>query len=335
MNIRNIRDLKQTAGSRLENAPQAGRLVLIYGGINAGLSALITIVNYCLSLQISQMGGLSNIGLRSVLSTVQTVLPMVQWVVLMCLELGFLNAMLRISRGQYASPNSLRMGADRFWPLLRCTLLQSAIYLGAFMLSVYLAVQIFLITPLSNDALEIVSGMIGGLNPSMNIDAAMMLDDATYLAFYNAMLPVFPIVGVVCLLLMVPLFYQYRMVNYLLIDNPAMGTMAVLRESRKLMKRNRFALFKLDVSLWWYFLLSVLSGMVAYGDVLLPMLGFSLPFSDTVGYFLFYGIYLVLEFGITWLFLNRISVTYALAYESLLPEKKDDGGVVLGNIFQM
>ena len=123
--------------------------------------------------------------------------------------------------------------------------------------------------------------------------------------------------------------------NYLLIDNPGMRVGMLLRESRRLMKRNRFALFRLDLSLLWYFLLSAMAAIAGYGDVVLPMLGITLPFSETVGYFLFYGIYLVLELAIIYFFLNPVSVTYALAYQSLCPEQKEENSVVLGNIFQM
>jgi len=111
--------------------------------------------------------------------------------------------------------------------------------------------------------------------------------------------------------------------------------MMILRESHALMKRNRLNLFRLDLSLWWYFLLTLLAAAACYGDLLLPLVGITFPWSDTVGYFLFYGIYLVLELIIFYLFLNKVSVTYALAYQSLCPEKKEDNAVVLGNIFQM
>lgn len=335
MNIRDIRNLKQTADQRLQSAPQSRELVLIYAGITALAAVLVTVINYCLSLQIDQTGGLSNIGLRSVLSTIQTVLPMVQWAALLCLELGYLNAMLRISREQYASVNSLRMGFNRFWTLLRCSLLQGLIYFGIMILSSYLAIQIFLITPLSREITELASGMMGGLNPTMTMDTAMMLDEATYDAFLQAMIPLFPIFGLVCLPLMAIVFYQYRMVNYILIDNPAMQPIFILRESRRMMKHNRFALFRVDVSLWWYHLLTFAVAVLAYGDVLLPMVGVTLPMSETVSYFLFYGLYLVAQFGLLYLFLNRVSVIHALAYQSLLPEKPKDSGVVLGNIFQM
>lgn len=334
MNIRNIRLLKQTAAQRLENAPQAVRIVLIYGGITLALSALVTVVNFILGLEISQTGGLRNIGIRSLLSSLQTFLPMAQSLIALALQLGYCNAALRIARGQYASPNSLRMGFDRFWLMLRCNILVGLILLGSSFVCIYLAIQIFFLTPLSHSATDIVLGTVGGLDPATAMDA-MMMDDAAYGAFMHSIWPVFPILALVCILLLVPILYQYRMVNYVIVDNPSFGALAVLGQSRMLMKRNRFRLFRLDVSLWWYYLLGLLASAAGYGDVLLPMVGVIFPWSDTVGYFLFYSLYLVLQLAIFYLFLNRVSVTYALAYESLLPEKKESNAVVLGNIFDM
>lgn len=330
MNIRNIRQLKQTAAQRLSDAPLAKNIVFLYGGISLGLSALVTVVNYAAGLEMSNHGGLSNIGIRSLLSTIQTVLPMVQSLAMMALQLGYLNASLRISRGQYASPNSLRMGYQRFWPLLRLNLMQGLIYMLIVMVSAYLSIQLFLVTPFGSKVLTLAAGVMGASDPMS------MMDEATYLAISEAIMPLFPIWGAVFLLLFLPIFYKFRLASYLLIDNPQMGTGMLLRESSRLMKRNRFALFRLDLSLWWYFLLSVLATVVGYGDVIFSMLGISLPFSDTVGYFLFYGIYLVLELAILYFFLNSVSVTYALAYQSLCPEKEEEtNSVVLGNIFQM
>lgn len=329
MNIRNIRELKQTASQRLSAAPQAKNIVLLYGCISLGLSALVTVVNFIAGSEMSNYGGLSNIGIRSLLSTVQTILPMVQSLVAIGLQFGYLNATLRISREQYASVNSLRMGYQRFWAVLRLNLIQGMLYMLIGILSAYLAIQLFLVTPLSNEIMAIAGGFVNTPDPMA------MMDEATYLAISQAILPMFPIWGAIFLLLFVPLFYKFRMASYILIDNPQMRTGMLLRESGRMMKRNGFALFRLDLSLWWYFLLSALASVIGYGDMLLPMLGITFPWSDTVSYFLFYGIYLVIELVIIYCFMNHISVTYALAYQSLCPEKQEDNSVVLGNIFQM
>jgi uncharacterized membrane protein len=329
MNIRDIRQLKTAASEQLSSAPNAKNIVLVYGGITVAMAALVTVINFITGTEMSNFGGLSNIGIRSFLSTIQTVLPMIQSVVLLALELGYVNACLRISRGQYASYRSLKMGFDRFLPMLRLSLMQGLIYLFILMLSVYFGVQIFLLTPLGSDAMTIVSNLTAAADPM----AAM--DEATYLAFSQAIIPLFPVWGIVFLSLFLPIFYQFRLTNYILIDNPNMRTMQILRQSRQYMRRNRLNLLRLDLSMWWYFLLTLLATTACYGDLLLPLLGVQLPWSDTVGYFVFYGVYLVLEFAIFYLFLNRVGVTYAMAYQSLCPEKKEDSAVVLGNIFQM
>ena len=332
MDIRNIRALKHTASQRLETARDAQKIMLIYAGITIGTSALVTIINYTLGLQIDQTGGLRNMGLRSLLSTIQSVLPIVQSAALLCLEMGYLAAMLRICRGQYTSVQTLRAGMPRFWAVLRCSLLQGMIYAGAMIASFYLALQIYVISPLSNAAMEILMPLTSGLSSA---DPTILLDEATQLQLTQAMIPLFLIFGVLACVLCIPIVYQYRMANYVLMDNPASGALYALRESRFMMRRNRLALFKLDLSFWWYYGLTLLSTAICYGDVILGMLGITLPMSEAVSYFLFYGLFLAASFAIYLFFLNRVNTVYALTYDSLRPKKEETGGVVLGNIFNM
>ena len=75
--------------------------------------------------------------------------------------------------------------------------------------------------------------------------------------------------------------------------------------------------------------------VICYGDVLLPTLGLQLPVSETVAFFAFYALYIGASFCILFFLRNRVEVTYALAYDAVKPEEKQDSGVVLGNIFQM
>ena len=64
-------------------------------------------------------------------------------VIAMCLELGYLSGMMRISRGQYADHTDLKVGFQKFWPLVRLTLLQYLIYLAVGILAVQIASIIF------------------------------------------------------------------------------------------------------------------------------------------------------------------------------------------------
>ncbi len=331
MNIRNIRQIHETTAQRLEQAQYKQQIILIYAAISLGLSAVVSVATYWLSSQISQTGGLSNMGLRSILSTLETLLPIVQNLVLLCLELGFLNAMIRMSRGLYTSAQSLRAGISRFWAGFRCSLLISFRYFLTGMVSFYLALMIFGFSPLSNDAMKILTPIAEQMTV---LDSQVMVDDATVFALMEALKPLFVIVGIVLLLMLIPLFYRYRLANYILMDKPSYGALRAMTESQILMRRNCFALFKLDLSLWWYYLLTGLSLAICYGDVIFSMLGIALPWSDTVSYFLFYGLFLAVQFVLYYFFGNRIGVTYALAYEALKPKEEASDGVVLGNIFQ-
>lgn len=329
MDIRNIRELKQTATQRLQTARDAKKIILIYAGIITVLSLVTTVICYWLDSQISQQGGLSNMGTRTLLSTVNTVLPIVSNLAILCLELGFIAATIRISRGLFTSAQTLRAGMPRFWAMIRAGLYMLATYFMACIGSFYLAAMIFVLTPLSREATAILEPVIASATGS-----TLVLEEAVVMQVADAMIPMFVLFAVLCAAAVIPMSYRYRMVNFVLLDKPHLGAMAAIRESRRMMYRNRFTLLKLDLSLWWYYVLAMIASAICYGDALLPMLGIALPFSPGVAYFLFYGLYLAVQFAIYWFFRNQVGVTYALAYEALKPKEENTGGVVLGNIFQ-
>lgn len=329
------RSLKDAARRRLSGTGEIQKIILIYVGILTAVSAVTTVAQFGLGKGISQTGGLQNMGMRSILNTVNTCLPIVQFVILTCLSLGFTAVMLRTARGQYTSPKTLKAGAERFWVLLRCTALQGLIYAAIGFGSSYLAALIFMLSPFGTMATERLMPLLStenllgpaGLNPAME-DAVM-----------EALAPVLPayllIFLALFLALALPLMYRYRMVDYLLIDRPGIGALEALRESGMLMRGNRFRLFRLDLSFWWYYLLSTLAAVICYGDVLMQILGIPMPFSADVGYFLFYGAYLAANFAVFYFFAAQVECTYAAAYDSLLPKQPPQQGAVLGNIFQM
>lgn len=332
MDVRNVRELKRFAGERVENIRDGKKIVVTYTALALGIALLVMVVNYVLGLQIDNLGGLRNLGMRKILSTVRTVLPLVQTMVTACLGLGFTAAMLRVARGQYVSVNTLRLGFDRFWLLLRCTVIKGLILSGVMMLAAYLGIMIYMMTPLSRNVMELLTPYVTG---TTILDSSVVLEDAVYNQFVTMLWPAYLICGVLMAVLAVPMLYSYRMVNYVIIDKPGIGALAALRESKKMMRYNRFDLFKLDLGLWGYYLALTGAMVLGYGDAILPMLGVQLPFSQEVGYFVFYGVYLAATFAVYYFLLEKVEVAYGLAYDSLKPEEPRDGGVVLGNIFQM
>ena len=332
MNLRNLREIRDTSAERLQQSDVQRKIVVIYAALTLGLMALVTVTNYVLGLQLDNYGGLSNLGKRTMLSSVQTMLPMVQSLLLMCLDLGYIAAMLRIARGMYTSPQTLRLGFDRFWLLLRCGIFKGLIMTGVTFVCMYLGIMIFMVTPFSRAAMEIISPLVSQVSL---LDTGIVIDDATYALLVKAMLPAFGFCGILMLVLGGPIYYNFRMAHYVIIDKPGIGAMAALRESKKMMKGNRLQLLKLDISLWWYYVPTLLAMALCYGDVLLPMLGVELPVPEAVSFFGFYALYLAASFGVHYFLRNRAEVCYGLAYEAVKPGEQQDNGVILGNIFQM
>lgn len=332
MDIRNTRALKTFAAERVSGAPQEKRIVLIYGGLTMGLALLATVLRYVLGLQIDQLGGLSNLGVRTILSTVQSMLPLVNSLLVMCIELGYVSAMLRVARGQYASPNALRLGFARFWTLLRCSVLQGLIYGGLGIAALYLASMIFVMSPWGQPFMEAITPMMA---QTSLLSPQLTLDDTMVMQLLPTMLPMFLMVIAVTCVLVVPVSFRFRMADYVIIDKPGMGAMTALRESRKMMRGNCLKLLKLDLSYWWYFIVLFVISCIGNLDQWLPLFGIVLPISADVAFFLFYALYLGMQLGAYYLLRNKIEVTYALVYDAIKPEEPRETGVVLGNIFQM
>ena len=330
MLIPSVREIKADTHRALRRANDPRKVILTYAGITVLLSALLSVVNVLLSAQIENTGGLSNFGIRSVLSTVQSVLPILQSVVLIGLEFGYLHAILRISRGQYADHTDLKVGFRRFGAIVRLNLCQYFLIFCVSMMLFYLSLQVFLMTPWSDPLMRLLTPLVS----QAGADAAALMDQATMDRAVTLMTPMLAIYGIVCALVLIPIAYRFRMAKYVLLDDPSGRAYTALKTSVRMMKRNGFRLFKLDLSFWWYYGLLMLSSAVCYGDVLLSYAGISLPFGETVSYYLFFAVYLVLLFAIYYFLRNTVEVAYAKAYDALR-EKPADDGVVLGNIFDL
>ena len=77
MTIPSFKILKTNASERVAAAQNSNKIVLIYATIVTVLALLVTVIDYTLKLQIAQTGGLRNMGLRSVLSSIQSFFPMI------------------------------------------------------------------------------------------------------------------------------------------------------------------------------------------------------------------------------------------------------------------
>ena len=322
------RELKRQAEDKLRSVPQHKKLALYYAGILCLISVVFMLADQLISMAFPETGGLSNMGLRSFLSTLSSILPIISFVLSMCLSFGFLGGMVRVSRGQYTSPNALRTGFERFFPLLRLTALKALIVTGLSIGATYLTSLIYTLSPLSNALAPALS------SGSLLNEGTLTLDPTTIEAVYAAMPAMLAIFLAVMGIFGVPMLYRLRLADYVLYDHPETGALYALRQSKVMMRGNRWAMFKLDLSFWWYFLLAALSAAVNYAPVLLSLVSVSLPLSDNASAILFFLLSTALDFVVIYRFRSKLEVTYALAYNSLKPPETT-GGAVLGNIFQM
>ena len=328
MDLNQRKELKNTAKQRLANAQEGAKIALVFAGIIALLSLVTNCLNFGLGLQIEQSTGLSNLGRRSTLSALQSFLPLVISILIMTFTLGFRGTMLRISRGQYASPQGMKIGFDRFWLMLRLELIRGAFYFIAIIMGSQLGFGLWLLTPMSRTFLETVNAV--GLTGTVST----VLDTALETQLLGSLLPMILITGLLVLVLVGILYYRFRMADYVILDEPAIPAMLALRRSAFMMKKNYKKMFLLDLSLWWYYLAMLAVTLIGYSDLFLTLMGIPLPLSPNAMFFVTLFLYLGLSFLVILFLRPQVEVTYGLAYESLKPKPRDSG-VVLGNIFTM
>lgn len=326
MNIRQPKTLKLTARELLSRASQLRQILLVYCGIVLASCLVTTGLGQGLGSLISRSGGLGNLGTRSMLSTFQTLLPIARDLVLLVLDLGLLAAMLRISRGQFTSPQTLRTGIARFFPLLRLTLLQIPIYLVLAFAAAYAAVIVWLLTPLANSAMEVMLPLVsGGADPQQAVNA-LLADEAIMMDFMQALIPMYILALAAMAAVMIPVSYRIGMAKLVILDDPRAGAFRALSESFKMTRRNCMAFFKLDLSFWWYYVLTLLVSVLSILEAFLPV-------SEAIGWIL-YAAALLLQVLVYYFLRPRVEVSRCLIYNAIRP-KPQSTGQAIGNIFQM
>ena len=307
----NPKVIKQDARTALGAASfSPGKLALIHGGITILFSLILSAISHLLADSIAIPSGLSGITARAALETAQSVLSFAASVLMPFWSVGFVFAMMQISRKDDATPGSLLEGFRRFGPMLRLFLLLLLTIVCMGVACAYLSSMIFTATPLSN-------GLEKAMIPYIEAGAETITDE-----MLTALIPhmgwFFVVLFVVVVALGLPMYYRYRMCIYALFDD-AKGARHAIYQSKLLSLHNRMEMFRFDLSFWWYYLGMLLISALAYGDLLLKALKVQMPVSDGV---LFWG-FLVLSMGLELLFIWRFSPLYQTAYATYYDRIKD------------
>lgn len=310
MDIRDRQGLKRLAAERLGKAPQAKRIVLIWAGISALASLLVSFISFLLDARIEDTGGLAGIGLRSFLETAQTLLSLANMLLAPFWSLGYIACVLGFAQEQETHPRSLLEGFRRMGPAIRMMLLRMLLYVGIFLLAGNIASFLFTLSPSSLQMLQLME-----VHEEALMTGAVSEEVATEML--QAMTPMLIGGALLFVAAMIPMSYRLRLAEFRLMDEPRCKARASLLESNRLTRRNCMALFRLDLSFWWYFLAELLAAGLCYGDVLLAAFGIPLPMGADLAFFAFYVLGMGAQVALLYFRGNYVQTTYALFYRNL------------------
>lgn len=292
----------------------ATSLAAFHTGITVAAALVITALQFVLAEGIGNTSGLSGLGTRSILETMQTVLQWANRILVPFWGLGFLYASLQWAKGEYARREDLLAGFRRVGPYIGLIINRAILTLAVMIVTVNLSSVIYMMTPAAGQLTEL-AAEAGNTEDLYAILEQLSQQDLTALLY--SMLPMVILWGCLCLVLLVPLLYRFRMAEYVILDNPQARGLSSMLISAALLRRRCWQLFKLDLQLWWYYALKVLCTLLCYADVLLVTFGVGLPIGDDGVFFVSYALYLAALFGVEVAFRPRVDTAYACAYRKL------------------
>lgn len=312
MNKLNIKQLKQTARQRLEQCQTPYRNTVVkHTAISGAAMLLVLLISLVTGHFMDQTSGLGDMALRSALETVDGVLSMALTVLRPFWAVGIVYTSILVCRQQPAGFSQLTRGFQRFGPVLRYQLLWIVICIGVGMAVSYVVSFAAMLLPGTGELMY----HMAQLDPAVLTDPEAMLAALPMDTLMNAMLGMALLFLAVFFAVIVWLAYRFTMAQYLLVDQAPIGAMAALSESGRMTRGNKWQLFKLDMSFWWYYGLLLLANLVLY----LPEVGMLLEnerlqsFSQPA----LYVVYILFAVLLSWWAGAYVHTTYACAYEQL------------------
>lgn len=308
------KELKKEAALRLATTPgDHKKIPLLYGGITLGAAILCQLIYLITAMMIDNTGGLSNLGTRTILQTIQSFFPAAFNLLIPILAFGLTQTTLFLVRQQQVSAKGIFGGFSRILPILALYLFIGLTYFVIIYLTMQISVIIFSFTPFAE-------GLMNAFLPYLE-DPALLesaLTDAGFAAsLLETMAPMLIIWAIIVLLISVPVTYGLRMSFFRIMDEDRPGALRAISQSRRMMRGNKFKLFKLDLSFWWYYLLLILASAILELPRLLPD-AYNRDVADLVATVLYSGICLWLYVK----FLLQVESSYALFYDTLYEAHK-------------
>lgn len=310
----NTKQIMSEAKGRLEGK-DARRMAFLHTGVTVAFALVVTLLQHGLELGIGSTGGLSGLGTRSILQTMQTVLQWANMILAPFWNLGFLYVAMLWARDQYARKEDLLTGFRRVGPCIGLLLNRFMISFCVIFLCTNVCSTVYLITP-AGQAMQKLMLSLGSMDAYYSYMNSLSQQELMALA--GTAMPLLSLSGLFSAVLLVPLLYRFRLAEYAILNQKGVRALPAMIISAYLMRRRCFQLFKLDLRLWWYYGLKVLCMLLCYLDLLLAAAGITLPMVGDGGYFAAYILYLVALLAVETAFRPRVETAYAGVYESFV-----------------
>ncbi len=287
------------------------KLVLLHTAVALGASLAVTLLGYVCDLLIAGTGGLSGMGMRSMLSTLQAILSNGLNFAFPFWNIGLIYCALRWNNENNATPKDLLQGFRRFGAVLGLQIITGILLLILGFALFQLSSMLFMLTPFSASFIALLEPML----QSGGLQSETLPSEETLMAMGESLLPLLIVFGALYLVVCVILFYRLRFARYALMEGT--GAIRAVIHSFRITKKQSLAVFRLDLSFWWFYLLQMLTVAVSYGGFLLELYGCPLPMSPEASYLLFLGLSNVCQCALLWQCQSHVSATYCLAYRAL------------------
>lgn len=291
-------------------------LAAIHAGVTVAAGLAATLLQFVLTEGIGNTSGLSGMGTRSILETIQTVLQWANMVLLPFWNLGFLYAALQWARGNTPRKEDLLTGFHRAGPCLGLLLNRAVLTTLVLIISINISSFIYMMTPASAPIAQMAAE--AGSDMDALMQTLTQLTEKQTLELFYAMIPMLVIWLVLSAVILVPLLYRFRLAEYAILNHPGVRALPAMIISASLLRRRCWQLFKLDLRLWWYYGLKMLCVGICYAELLLGALGISLPIGGEAVFFVTYLLYLIALFCVETGFRPQVETAYASAYEALM-----------------
>ena len=216
----NIRELKARAAALTAEHRSAARLlVLWYCGVTAVLTLGSNGLNLYLDSQIVSTGGLSGIGLRSILQTIQEIMTLVNQFFGPFWSAGFLLAMMGMVRGHAPHPRTLVEGFRRFFTVLGHMAFRFLLMVVTAITAVNLSAALFSLSPLGQRFSQEMTQVMSDPNfilPSGAVNMELIPQEL----ILEAGLPLTGLVMALFGLLYLYICYPFRLSMYLMLRQP-------------------------------------------------------------------------------------------------------------------